>query len=78
MEGEFCDGQANAVCGPAPGRRDAVSGTDRKRMVGAIGFEFWGRRSFNNIETTAGTVKQWKAVLTDHKWITNGSRLVPI
>ena len=26
-------------------------------MVGAIGFEFWGRRSFNNIERTAGTVK---------------------
>jgi hypothetical protein len=42
-------------------------------MVGAIGFEFWGRRSFNNIERTAGTVQQWKAVVnsangspTDH------------
>jgi hypothetical protein len=42
-------------------------------MVGAIGVEFWGRRIFNNIERTAGTVKQWKAVVgsangsqTDH------------
>jgi hypothetical protein len=27
------------------------------KMGGAIGFEFWGRRSFNNIENTAGTVR---------------------
>ena len=49
-----------------------------KQMVGARGFEFWGRRSFNNIERTAGTVKQWKAVvavLTDHKRITGRAHL---
>ena len=47
-------------------------------MVGAIGFEFWGRRSFNNIERTAGTVKQWKAMVnsangsqTDHGLVPN-------
>ena len=48
-------------------------------MVGTIGFEFWGRRSFNNIERRAGSVKQWKtvvAVLTDHKWITMHARLI--
>ena len=28
-----------------------------ERMVGAIGFEFHSKRSFNNIERTAGTVK---------------------
>ena len=46
-------------------------------MVGAIGFEFWGTASFNNIETTAGSVKQWKTVVSsangsqmDHKRIT--------
>ena len=51
-------------------------------MVGAIGFEFWGRRSFNNIERTAGTVKQWKTVVSsdngsqmDHKRITARAHL---
>jgi len=39
-------------------------------MVSTIGFEFWGRRSFNNIETTAGTVKQWKSVVSS----ANGSQ----
>jgi len=39
-------------------------------MVGAIGFEFWGRRSFNNIENAAGTVKQWKPMVSR----ANGSR----
>jgi hypothetical protein len=29
-------------------------------MVGAIGFEFWGGRSFSNIESAAGTLKQWQ------------------
>ena len=24
------------------------------QLVGAVGFEFWGRRSFNNIERAAG------------------------
>jgi hypothetical protein len=33
-----------------------------RNLVGAIGFEFWGRRSFNNIESAAGTVKQWKTM----------------
>jgi hypothetical protein len=38
-----------------------------------VGFEFTRKRSFNNIERTAGTVKQWKTVVgsangsqTDH------------
>jgi hypothetical protein len=42
-------------------------------MAERVGFEFTRKRSFNNIERTAGTVKQWKAVvssangsLTDH------------
>ena len=42
-----------------------------------VGFEFTRKRSFNNIERTAGSVKQWKTVLssangsqTDHKRIT--------
>lgn len=39
-------------------------------VVGAIGFEFTGKRSFNNIERTAGTVKQWKAVVSS----ANGSQ----
>jgi hypothetical protein len=39
-------------------------------MVGAIGFEFYSKRSFNNIETTAGTVKQWKTVVSS----ANGSQ----
>jgi hypothetical protein len=43
------------------------------KLVGAIGFEFTRKRSFNNMERTAGTVKQSKAVVgsanasqTDH------------
>ena len=32
-------------------------------MVGAIGFEFSTKRCFNDIERTAGTVKQCKAVV---------------
>jgi hypothetical protein len=39
-------------------------------MVGAIGFEFTRKRSFNNIERTAGTVKQGKAVVSS----ANGSQ----
>ncbi len=42
-------------------------------MAERVGFEFTRKRSFNNIERTAGTVKQWKAVVgsangsqTDH------------
>jgi hypothetical protein len=41
-----------------------------ERMVGAIGFEFWCRCSFNNIESAAGTVKQWKTVVSS----ANGSQ----
>jgi hypothetical protein len=44
-------------------------------MVGAIGFEFWGRRSFNNIENTAGTVRAMEDSGKQCYWITNGSRL---
>jgi hypothetical protein len=39
-------------------------------MGGAIGSIFWGRRSFNKIERTAGTVKRWKAVVSS----ANGSQ----
>ena len=46
-------------------------------MVGAIGFEFWVTRSFNNIEARRAPLKQWKAVVDssngsqmDHKQIT--------
>ena len=42
-------------------------------MAEIAGFEFTRKRSFNNIERAAGTVKQWKAVVgsangsqTDH------------
>jgi hypothetical protein len=41
-------------------------------MVGAVGFENTVKRSFNNIQGTAGTVRHWKALenkLTDRKWI---------
>ena len=44
-----------------------------ENMAERVGFEFTRKRSFNNIERTAGTVKQWKAVVgsangsqTDH------------
>ena len=39
-------------------------------MVGAIGFEFTRKRSFNHIERMAGTVKQWKAIVSN----ANGSQ----
>jgi len=39
-------------------------------MVGAIGFEFTRKRSFNNIERTAGIVKQWKTMVSS----ANGSQ----
>jgi hypothetical protein len=41
-----------------------------KGMAERVGFEFARKRSFNNIEGTAGNVKQWKAAATDHKRIT--------
>ena len=40
-------------------------------MVGAIGFEFWGTRSSNNIESAAGAVEQWRAVVA----VLNGSQM---
>jgi hypothetical protein len=36
-----------------------------------VGFEFTRKRSFNNIERMAGTVKQWKAVISS----ANGSQM---
>ena len=33
-------------------------------MVGAIGFEFWGRRIFNNVESHGGHRKQWETVVS--------------
>jgi hypothetical protein len=41
-----------------------------RNMAERVGFEFTRKRSFNNIERTAGGVKQWKAVLSG----TNGSQ----
>jgi hypothetical protein len=45
-----------------------------KLMAERVGFEFTRKRSFNDIERTAGTVKQWKAMVssvngsqTDHR-----------
>src|ERR1700691_5019906 len=49
---------------------------DRKQMITnnimaeRVGFEFTLKRSFNNIERTAGNVKQWKAVISS----ANGSQ----
>jgi hypothetical protein len=44
-----------------------------EKLAERVGLEFTRKRSFNNIERTAGTVKQWKAVVgsangsqTDH------------
>lgn len=42
----------------------AFSESWKMTMVGAIGFEFARKRSFNDIERTAGTVEQWKAVVS--------------
>jgi|ERR1700734_2562 len=46
-----------------------------EELAERMGFEFTRKRRFNNIERTAGGVKQWKAVLsstngsqTDHRW----------
>jgi hypothetical protein len=39
-------------------------------MAERVGFEFTRKRSFNNIERTAGTVKQWKTMVSS----ANGSQ----
>ena len=39
-------------------------------MAERVGFEFTRKRSFNNIERTAGNVKQWKTVVSS----ANGSQ----
>jgi hypothetical protein len=39
-------------------------------MAERVGFEFTRKRSFNNIESAAGTVKQWKAIVSS----ANGSQ----
>ena len=43
---------------------------DFENMAERVGFEFTRKRSFNNIERTAGKVKQWKAVVSS----ANGSQ----
>jgi len=50
-----------------------------KKLAETVGFEFTRKRSFNNIERTAGTVKQWKAVVsTDNESQTDhGSVISP-
>jgi hypothetical protein len=40
------------------------------KMAERVGFEFTQKRSFNNIECTAGNLKQWKAVASS----ANGSQ----
>ena len=35
-----------------------------KKLAERVGFEFTRKRSFNNIERTAGNVKQWKTVVS--------------
>jgi len=40
------------------------------KLAERVGFEFSRKRSFNNIERTAGTVKRWKAVVSS----ANGSQ----
>jgi hypothetical protein len=39
-------------------------------MAERVGFEFTQKRSFNNIERTAGNVKHWKALVSS----ANGSQ----
>jgi hypothetical protein len=41
-----------------------------KSLAERVGFEFTRKRSFNNIERTAGTVEQWKAIVSS----ANGSQ----
>ena len=41
-----------------------------KKLAERVEFEFTRKRSFNNIERTAGNVKHWKAVVSS----TNGSQ----
>lgn len=40
-------------------------------MAERVGFEFTRKRSFNNMERTAGTVRQWKTVVSS----ANGSQM---
>jgi hypothetical protein len=40
------------------------------KMAERVGFEFTRKRSFNNMERTAGTVKHWKALVSS----ANGSQ----
>ena len=58
-------------------KKDPESGllTSRKPfvlndMAERVGFEFTRKRSFNNIERTAGTVEQWKTIVSS----ANGSQ----
>jgi hypothetical protein len=62
---------APATCQPAGINRQRVRLARSLGMVGAIGFEFWGRRSFNNIEARRAPLKQWKAVVSS----ANGSQM---
>jgi hypothetical protein len=48
------------------------------KLAERVGFEFTRKRSFNTVERTAGTVKQWKTVVssangsqTDHGSVIN-------
>ena len=41
-----------------------------KKLAERVGFEFTRKRSFNNIERTAGTVEQWKTIVSS----ANGSQ----
>jgi hypothetical protein len=53
-----------------------LAGNRRSELMGgAIRFEFWGTRIFNNIERTAGTVRAMEDSGKQGYRITNGSRL---
>ena len=56
--------------GPESGFMSLGNSFVLNNMAERVGFEFTRKRSFNNIEGAAGTVKQWKAVVSS----ANGSQ----
>jgi len=56
--------------GPESGFRILSNLFILNNMAERVGFEFTRKRSFNNIERTAGTVEQWKSIVSS----ANGSQ----
>jgi hypothetical protein len=53
-----------------------MDGKNLKHLAEREGFESATQRSFNNLQSTAGTVRHYKAsqvALMDRKWIAKGS-----